>query len=125
MKQTILRAVLLTSLSGLLASAMFAQTSTGSKPATSSKPAASAPTSAPAAKASSAAAAKTDLVDINSASKADLMKLPGITDADAAKIIAGRPYKNKTQLKSSKAVSDAEYAKIADMVIAKQAPKGK
>ena len=37
-------------------------------------------------------AAKVKLVDINSASKAELKKLPGINDAEADKIIAGRPY---------------------------------
>jgi DNA uptake protein ComE-like DNA-binding protein len=62
------------------------------------------------------------MLDINTASKADLMKLPGITDADVAKIVAGRPYKMKSQLKG-KVVSDAEYAKISDMIIAKQPPK--
>ena len=109
---------------GLLAAVSTAQTTTGNKAPASKTPAT---TAAPAAKSatSSATPKAADLIDINTASKADLMKLPGITDADAAKIIAARPYKNKTQLKSTKAVSDAEYDKIADMVIAKQAPKGK
>jgi competence protein ComEA len=36
-------------------------------------------------------AAKVKLVDINSATSEELKKLPGIGDAEAGKIIAGRP----------------------------------
>ncbi|TSA13991.1 MAG: helix-hairpin-helix domain-containing protein [Comamonadaceae bacterium] len=69
-------------------------------------------------KAAQAAAAK--LVDINSASKAELMKLPGVSDADAAKIIAGRPYLTKTRLVTKNIVSMEVYQSINKLVIAKQ-----
>jgi len=59
-------------------------------------------------------------VDINSASKEELMKLPGITDEIAAKIVEGRPYKTKGELLTKKLVTKAEYTKIRGRVIAKQ-----
>ena len=58
--------------------------------------------------------------DINSASKEDLMKLPGITDELADKIVAGRPYKSKAGLSKKGILSKAEYAKVRSHVIAKQ-----
>ena len=69
-------------------------------------------------KAAQLAAAK--LVDINSASKAELMKLPGVSDADAAKIIAGRPYLTKTRLVTKNIVGMDVYQNISKLVIAKQ-----
>jgi DNA uptake protein ComE-like DNA-binding protein len=60
-------------------------------------------------------------LDLNSAPKAELVKLPGIGDAYADAIVKNRPYRNKTQLKTKAGVPDATYDQIKEMIIAKQA----
>ena len=117
---------------GLMAAApTFAQAPQTAAPATSAPPPAAAKaenkmapvakseTKAPAATQGSASA-KTDLVDINSASAADLEALKGIGKVHAAEIIKGRPYKGKDDLVSKKIVTEKVYAEIKDKIIAKQ-----
>lgn len=88
---------------------MAADTKASTKPAPAAKP----------------AEAKSELIDINTANLEQLMQLPGIGDVLAKKIIDGRPYAKKDQLKSKKIIPDATYEKIKDKIIAKQPPKKK
>jgi len=64
--------------------------------------------------------AQNNLVDINSATLDQLKTLSGIGDAYAKKIIAGRPYTNKTQLVSKKIITQKMYDKIVNSIIARQ-----
>ncbi len=65
-------------------------------------------------------ATKSELLDINSASKAALMKLPGVGDAIADKIIAGRPWKSKYDLVVKKVVARNTYDKFSRYIVARQ-----
>jgi competence protein ComEA len=81
------------------------------------------PKAGAAAKPAPKTAAKTALLDINSATKPELVALVGIGDVYAQKIIDGRPYARKDQLVSKKIVPAATYAKIKDQIVAKQVTK--
>ncbi len=63
---------------------------------------------------------KNTSVNINSATKEDLMKLPGITDARADRIIAARPYAATDELVSKKVLTKGEYDQIASRVTVKK-----
>jgi competence protein ComEA len=71
-------------------------------------------------KATSGKTAPAGKMDINTASKDDLEKLPGIGPATSQKIVDGRPYKTKRELLTKKVVSQSEYDKIKDNIIAHQ-----
>lgn len=57
-------------------------------------------------------------VDINRASMGDLLKVPGMTESWAGRIIRNRPYHSKVDLLQRGIVSDAVYDRIKDYVIA-------
>jgi len=59
-------------------------------------------------------------VDLNMASKAQLMSLPGMDDSSAERVIAGRPYSTEHQLLERRIVSREEYNKIADSITVKK-----
>jgi DNA uptake protein ComE-like DNA-binding protein len=60
------------------------------------------------------------LVDINTANPAELKNLPGISDAEAANIIAGRPYSSKADLAVRHIIDDGVYEGLKKLIIAKQ-----
>ena len=59
-------------------------------------------------------------IDINGASKEQLNKLPGITDAFADKIIAGRPYSSKSNLVTRGVIPDGVYYALKGRIVARR-----
>lgn len=104
-----------------LAFAADTQAATPQAAASTAKPSPNSANSKAAAKPK--AAAKVKLVDINRASSAELKKLPGIDDAAAAKIIAGRPYGSKAWLVTNNIIDAAAYEGLKQQVIARQPNK--
>lgn len=60
------------------------------------------------------------LVDINSARKAQLAKLPGMNDELAAKVIAGRPYGSKMHLVTRDVLPPEVFDAVRAHVVARQ-----
>ena len=63
---------------------------------------------------------KVEPMDINSATKEQLMTLEGIGEARSVAIIKARPYKGKNELVDKNILTQAVYDKIKDKIIAKQ-----
>ena len=59
-------------------------------------------------------------IDINSATEEEMVSI-GIEKAAAKKIIEARPYRNKSELVSKQLLTKAQYDKLKDLMIAKQA----
>jgi DNA uptake protein ComE-like DNA-binding protein len=70
-----------------------------------------------------ASAKKVALIDINTASAKQLKSLSILTESDVKKIIAGRPYANKEELKWKQIITAPTYDVIKMNIIAKQATK--
>ena len=62
-------------------------------------------------------------LDINHASIAQLLKVPGITQIYAQRIVDGRPYSTKGQLKTSGILPPDLYAKVKDHLVAHRPKK--
>ena len=59
-------------------------------------------------------------MDINTATKDQLMTLDGIGEARSDAIIKGRPYKAKNELADKKIVPQKVYDTIKDQIVARQ-----
>jgi competence protein ComEA len=66
------------------------------------------------------AAARAMPVNINGASREELKKLPGINDAEADKIVAGRPFPTKAHLVTRNIITIGVYENIKHLIVAKQ-----
>jgi competence protein ComEA len=104
----------------VIAFPVFAQSTSPPRKTAPTNPSATAPAKAATPDATAPAPSQDDLVDINTASAAELKAIPGIGDMYSAKIVAGRPYKMKDQLVSRKVVPQATYDKIKEKIVAKQ-----
>jgi len=59
-------------------------------------------------------------LDLNSATRDDLISLPGVDDAAADRVIAGRPYDEPRELVARRILSKTKFDRIADRVTTKR-----
>ena len=64
----------------------------------------------------------TSLIDLNSASRDDLMTLDGIGEVRADAIIRARPFRTKGELVERRLIPEALYDKLADKVTVRPIP---
>ena len=63
---------------------------------------------------------KDQIVDLNNASKDQIMNLPGISEREADRIISERPYHSTRELVTRHLLSEDEYDKIKERIVANQ-----
>ena len=63
----------------------------------------------------------TPRVELNTAHRKQLAELPGLTTADADKIIAGRPYANRRDLLRKGVLTEGQFNKVKDSVYVEHA----
>ena len=59
-------------------------------------------------------------LNVNTATREQLISLPHMTGAEADAVIAGRPYDDPSQLVTRRVLSQGKYDKIADRLTAKK-----
>jgi competence protein ComEA len=70
-----------------------------------------------------ASSAQSTLLDLNTATPAQLKSLPGMGDAYVHRVIEGRPYTAKNQLATRGVLPQPAYDKISSLIIAKRPAK--
>jgi competence protein ComEA len=59
-------------------------------------------------------------LDLNTATKAQLLALPGMTESEADRVLAGRPYGEPIEVVTRRILPKAEYDRISDQITARK-----